>query len=265
MTSARNLRDRIQRRQLTVGAIVTHHLWHELIEIARTAGLDFLIIDQEHVAFDEELVAAVCATARLLDFPVLIRPPESQYTFIRRALDKGAAGLLLPQVESMETVAEIRRAVFMPPHGRRRVGGPGNRWVSDFNHATWRQQVEQDLVILPQIESPRGVEVAGEIAKVDFVTALAIGPYDLSTELEVCWQPDSPKLRGAIERIRSAADSAGKNTMMVGDGPTLVSRGFTFVCVAEPTSFLEAALKAHVASLRAGGISQDSSPKSQVP
>lgn len=250
MNSGQILRDKIQRRQITIGAIATHHLWHELIEISHTAGLDYLIIDQEHVAFDEQLVASCCATARLMDFPVLIRPAECNYTLIRRALDKGAVGLMIPQVESMQALAEIKQAIFMPPAGRRRVGGPGNRWVTDFNHSTWQKQVEQDLIILPQIESPRGVEAAAEIARVDFVTALAIGPYDLSTELGVCWQPESPRLIGAIDAIRSAADRAGKNTLMVGDGATLIKRGFSLICIAEPTSFLEAAMRNHVAGFR---------------
>lgn len=252
MKSATQLRQKIDRRELTVGMIVTHHLWLDLLEVARNAGFDFLIVDQEHVAFDEVLLGDFCAAARQVDFPVLIRPPETQYSLARRALDKGAVGLLLPQVDSLELMGEVREAIFMPPRGRRRVGGPGNRWVGDFNHETWVREVEDHLVILPQIESRDGMRVAEAVARLDFVTALAVGPYDLSTDLGVCWQPESPVLLNAIETIRSAATAAGKNTMMVGDGGTLIRNGFSFVCVAEPTAFLEASLKQHVAALRGG-------------
>jgi 4-hydroxy-2-oxoheptanedioate aldolase len=204
------------------------------------------------MAFDEEKVADACAVGRLIQFPILIRPPESEYSFVRRALDKGAVGLMLPQVQSVKMLDEVRQAVYMPPRGRRRVGGPGNRWPKDFQYTSWLQTVEDNLIILPQIESLQGVENAEAIAQHELTTALAIGPYDLSSDLGVCWTPDHPKLQQAVSAIRRTGRSAGKNTLMVGDGPTLIRNGFTFICVAEPSSFLEAALKNHVGAMRAG-------------
>jgi 2-keto-3-deoxy-L-rhamnonate aldolase RhmA len=253
MNSAKILREKInQPGRLTLGVIVTFHLWHELLEICRNGGFDFIIIDQEHVAFDEELVASICSTARMIDFPVLIRPPETEYSYIRRALDKGACGLMLPQVSSTNDMEVVRQAVHMPPRGKRRVGGPGNRWVKDYNYPTWRDSVEQDLIVLPQIESAAGVANAEAIARHEVTTSLAIGPYDLSTDLGVCWQPDSPKLTGALETIRQAGRRAGKNTMMVGDGRRLAGQGFNFMCIGEPSAMLEAAMTNTTAALRQG-------------
>jgi 2-keto-3-deoxy-L-rhamnonate aldolase RhmA len=258
MKSARVLREKILSERLTLGMIVTNHFWIDLLEIARNAGLDYLIIDTEHVAFDEEKVADACSMARLIDFPVLIRPPESEYSFVRRALDKGAVGVMLPQVEGPQTLDKARDAVYMPPRGRRRVGGPGNRWPKDFQYASWRQTVEDELIVLPQIESRQGLQNVESIARHELTTALAIGPYDLSADLGVCWKPDDPKLQDALRVIRRAGRAVGKNTLMVGDGPTLIRNGFTFICAAEPTYFLERALREHVAAMRRGGSNGDS-------
>jgi 2-keto-3-deoxy-L-rhamnonate aldolase RhmA len=253
MKSAQILREKINDpNHRTIGVIVTFHLWAELTEIIKNAGYDFMIVDNEHVAFDEELVSTVCTIGRMTDFPVLIRPPETEYSYIRRALDKGACGLMLPQVASTADLDRVRDGIYMQPRGKRRVGGPGNRWVKDYNYSTWKSTVEDDLVILPQIESPRGIENAEAIARHEVTTALAIGPYDLSTELGVCWQPDSPKLTDALQRIRHAGKSVGKNTMMVGDGKRLIQQGFNFMCVGEPSAMLEGAMTSSVAALRQG-------------
>jgi 2-keto-3-deoxy-L-rhamnonate aldolase RhmA len=256
MQSARILKRKINGRQLTVGLIATNHLWFELLEISRNAGMDYLIIDQEHVGFDERLVCDMCSAARQLDFPVLIRPAEPQFSLVRRALDKGACGLLLPMVESTAVLDEVQSAAYTPPRGKRRPGGPGVRWVTALNHENWVQDVEDDLIILPQIESLAGLEAVEQIAAHPLTTAIAIGPYDLSSALGVCWQPDHPRLLEAQQRIRAAGEKAGKNMWMIGHGPTLAQRGFTFLCVGEPTGTLEATLKANTRALHAGHLDQ---------
>jgi 2-keto-3-deoxy-L-rhamnonate aldolase RhmA len=139
----------------------------------------------------------------------------------------------------------------MPPRGRRSPGGRGNRWVSDVNYATWRAEVEDDLIVLAQIESRTGLACVDEIARHELTTALAIGPYDLSADLGACWEPEHPELVKAIEKIREAAAGAGKNTWMIGAGPDLVRRGFTFICIGEPVMVMESTLGQLAEQLRA--------------
>src|SRR5690242_1044060 len=126
MKSARRLRERIENQTPTVGAIVTFHLWIGIVEIACEAGLDYLIVDTEHLKFDDDLVANVCAIGRMLDYPILIRPPSTDPTTIRLAMDKGPCGLLLPMVDNVAVLENIQEGVHMPPRGKRRPGGPGN-------------------------------------------------------------------------------------------------------------------------------------------
>jgi 2-keto-3-deoxy-L-rhamnonate aldolase RhmA len=140
----------------------------------------------------------------------------------------------------------------MKPRGSRRPGGLGNRWVEDYQYTTWKAEVEDDLIILPQIESKVGLENAEAIAHDSLTTALAIGPYDLSADLGVCWQPEHPKLVEALGRIQRAGDAAGKKTWMIGDGALLIKRGFRFFCIAEPIMLLEGTLREINSRLKAG-------------
>jgi 4-hydroxy-2-oxoheptanedioate aldolase len=252
MKAAKILRKKIDDNTLTLGLLATFHLWPGIVELAMRAGLDYLIIDLEHLTFNHEMVAEACAIGRRADFPILIRPPAAEFTPVRLAMDLGPCGLLIPYVESLATLNIVREAVYMKPRGRRRPGGLGNFWVSDYQYPTWKAEVEDDLIILPQIESMAGLENAEAIARDPLTTAMAVGPYDLSADLGVCWQPENPKLVDALKRIQQAGAAAGKITWMIGDGATLIKRGFRFFCIAEPTMLMEATLRDMTGRLKAG-------------
>ena len=242
MEAARLLRQKIHSDEVTTGVLATFHFWPGLVEVAMNAGLDYLIIDLEHLTHDAEKVAEACAIGRRANFPVLIRPPAAEFTPMRLAMDLGPCGLLVPYVESLDTMRAIEEAVFLKPRGRRRPGGPGNAWVNDYHYETWRTTVEDHLIILPQIESRAGLDQVEAIAAHPLTTAIAVGPYDLSADLGVCWKPDSPEMQEALGRIRAAGRSVGKNMWMIGDGAALAGQGYTFLCIGEPVMMLQARL-----------------------
>lgn len=243
MKTAQILRKKISsENEITTGILCTFHFWPGMVEMAMKAGLDYLIIDLEHLTFDAQMVAEACATGRREDFPILIRPPSAEYTPVRLAMDLGPCGLLIPYVETQESMREIQDAVYMKPRGRRRPGGPGNHWVSEVNYETWKNEVEDDFIILPQIESQIGLDNVEAIAANPLTTAMAVGPYDLSADLGVCWDAEAAELQASLQIIRKAGRAAGKNMWMIGDGPTLVGQGFNFLCITEPTMFQQAQL-----------------------
>jgi 2-keto-3-deoxy-L-rhamnonate aldolase RhmA len=236
---------------LTTGVLVTDHLWPQLVEIAKAAGLDYIIIDCEHQPHSSEVVAQTCATGRLAGFPVLIRPNQTTDTAIRAALDLGPCGLLLPNVESAAHMDMVRDATWLPPRGNRRPGGPGNRWVREFTYEGFRTTVEDHLIVIPQIETPAALERAPEIAAHELTTALGIGPFDLSTQMGICGAPaDHPQMQAALKTWRAAADKAGKPVWMIGPGAKLVAMGFRFICIGEPSTTLTLALRNQVNELR---------------
>jgi 2-keto-3-deoxy-L-rhamnonate aldolase RhmA len=238
MNPAAELTEKINSRRITLGALATDHVWPRLVEICKLVGLDYLIVDCEHGPHADADVAAACQVGRLLGFPVLVRPISCAYDVLRRAIDMGPCGLMLPAVEDTSQLDAVRDAVYLPPRGRRRPGGWANHWLSDFQYETWKTQVEDRLVVLPQIETRRGLANVAAIAAHPIVTAIAVGPYDLSAELGCCWQPDDERLRGALREIRAAGAAAGKNMWMIGDGAALVREGYTFICVGDPSAIL---------------------------
>lgn len=253
MEPARLLRDKISRRELTTGLLVTDHLWTDLVEIAARAQIDYLIVDMEHGPAGPDLVAEVCATGRRIGMPVLLRPRSNDYATIRLAADLGPCGFLLASVETAEELDIVRDGLYLPPRGKRRPGGPGNRWVRDFSAATWKAEVEDDFIVLPQIETRIGLSNLAEIASHELTTALAIGPYDLSAELGVCGEMNSPVLQETLFHIRAMGDAVGKATWMIGgNAAELVRNGWRFICVGEPTWILYAALRDKVSQAQQG-------------
>ena len=251
MDPAIRLREKIGKRELTTGLLVTDHLWTDLVEIAQRSEVDYLIVDMEHGAAATDLVGEVCATGRRAGLPILIRPRSNNYATIRLAADLGPCGLLLASVDTAAELDVVRDALLMPPRGRRRPGGLGNRWIRDFSAATWRTEFEDQFIVLPQIETRVGMQNLAAIASHELTTAMAIGPYDLSAELGVCGEMTSPVLREALMTIRAAGDAVGKATWMIGSNATaLVQDGWRFICIGEPTWILMAALRDKVAQAR---------------
>ena len=251
MNIARKLKQKIANGELTTGLLATDHLWTDLVEISSRSGLDYLIVDMEHGSASTDLVADVCAAGRRAEFPVLVRPRSNDYATIRLAADLGPCGFLLACVESAAELDVVRDGIYLPPRGRRRPGGLGNRWVSGFSAQTWREEFEDDFIVLPQIETRCGLENAVGIAAHELTTAMAIGPYDLSAELGVCGDMDSPVLREALASIRTVGAAAGKATWMIGSNTAQLTRdGWRFICIGEPTWILMSALRDKVAQAR---------------
>jgi len=265
MKSARVLREKMASGKPVIGMMCTNHFWLQLIELAMTAGLDYIIVDQEHQDHGSTLVSDACMIGRLTNFPVLIRPARTDRESIRLAVDAGPCGLLCPMVNTVEQMDEIQTGAFMPPRGERRPGGMGNQWVSDFNYSTWKTEVEDDLIIWPQIESVEGLNNCEQIARHPLCTSLAIGPYDLSARLGCCWNPGDPLMVNARERLHQAAKAAGKLMWMIGDGPTNVQLGYRLLCVAEPFYLLKGAVPRIVDDMRAAAESPTELPSAFVP
>lgn len=242
MKPARRILDKVANGDLTTGILLTDQCYPEMVEYCALAGMDYLIVDREHGPFDDQLTARVCSLGRMTDFAVMLRPIDSTYPTIRRSIDLGPCGFLLPTVQSAEELDVVRDAIYMPPRGSRRPGGHGNYWVPDFYAETWKAKVEDDFIVVPQIETEKGLENADEIAAHEIVTAIGIGPYDLSHSIGVNFQPEHPRFIEAVARIRDAGRRAGKTMWRIGHGPTMASEGYHFLCIGEATGMLKEAL-----------------------
>jgi 2-keto-3-deoxy-L-rhamnonate aldolase RhmA len=252
MKAGKELKRRIETETLTLGTLATFQLSVSLVDISINAGLDYLIVDLEHFSHSHQTVADVCTVGRLANFPVLIRPPSVETETLHVIMDLGPCGLLIPYVQSTETLDQVRKSIYLQPRGDRRPGGFSIRGLSNLHYEAWKTEVEDDFIVLPQIENRVGLANVESIAAHPLTTAIAIGPYDLAADLGVLYHPEQPIHIDAVRRIRQAGRKAGKNMWHIGDGAALVAGGFSFICIAEPTMAMETALKKLAQAARQG-------------
>src|SRR5579863_5285358 len=187
----------LQSGGMKLGTIVT--MDHPaIVEIAQLAGFDWLWIDGEHGRFNEVTAAMACAVGAA-SVPMFVRLPDRSATAIKRFLDTGCDGIILPQVSTAAEVDEIARAALYPPRGERSVGiaraqGYGARFAECLE--------KQDYAIVVQIESLAGVKNAKAIVNHDAVDAVVIGPYDLSGSFGIPGQIDATQVLEGIATVR---------------------------------------------------------------
>ncbi len=262
LTPAIRMKEKLSSGEPVVGIMATDHIWPLLVELCKLGGLDYLIVDREHGYHTDEEVAHVCQVARLANFPVLMRVVSCETSEIRRAIDLGPCGLLLPCIETTEQLDMARDAMLMPPRGKRRPGGMGNYWLDNFHYTTWRDEFEDHFIVIPQIETRQGVENVDAIAKHPMVTAMGIGPYDLSADLGCCWDPSNNEHKDSITRIKTAAHAVGKKVWVGCDGPALREQGYTFIWIGTASSVLRGGFASAIDAINNPG---DAKPTSQEP
>ncbi len=195
----------LQSNEMKLGTILT--IDHPAIaEIAALAGFDWLWIDGEHGNFNEMSAATSCAVnaGRARTF---VRLPDRSSTAIRRFLEIGCDGIILPQVSSAAEVDEIAKAAFYPPRGERGIGiaraqGYGARFKEYLE--------QQDYAIIVQIENLAGLQNAQAIIAHPAVDAVIIGPYDMSASFGIPGQVEDPQVIGAISKIQTLCKGARK-------------------------------------------------------
>jgi 2-keto-3-deoxy-L-rhamnonate aldolase RhmA len=149
-------------------------------EAMASLGFDWLAVDMEHGAADIESAGNVFAAAERHGAAPLVRLPSADPYFARRLLDAGAQGLIIPVVESAEAFSAFARHCYYPPEGTRGVGlSRANQWGDKFDQMVPGYRP----LLVPQIETIKGVEAADEIISLDITDTVFIGPYDLSASL----------------------------------------------------------------------------------
>ena len=189
------------------------------------AGLDFMIVDTEHGPYDVE--SALTAASRR-DCAPLVRVKDVTRPSVLKMLDVGAKGLIVPDVRSAEEVRRLVEYAKYYPLGRR---GFAPTLASGYGFDREAADVEsyfalcnRETLLIPQCETAEALEHIEEIAAMEGVDGIFVGPYDLSVALGKPARMDNPELLAAIARVLAACKASGKLSMIFSGSPEATAR-----------------------------------------
>jgi len=198
--------ERLRAGEPVVGAWVT--VGHPVVAEVLAPEFDFLAIDAEHTELSMETVAAMVRAidATDADCAALVRVSDNDPVEIKRVLDLGVAGVVVPSVDTREEAEAAVEACRYPPAGVRGVAGYR---AADYGASMeYVERANDEVATIVQAESGTAAEHAADIAAVDGVDALFVGPADLSASLGIFGEFDAPEFETAIEDIVSGAHDA---------------------------------------------------------
>ena len=201
------LKEKLSRNELTIGSWIT--IGHPAIpEILSHAGFDWLVIDIEHTTIDLSMVQTLISTIQSKDISALVRVSKNEEVVIKRVLDAGADGIIVPMVNSRVEAEKAIKYAKYPPDGSRGVGlaraqGYGYRFEE------YKKEVN-DLIVIAQIEHFEGINNLKSILSVNGIDGTIIGPYDLTGSLGVPGDFNNLDFIQYLKNYKQASELANK-------------------------------------------------------
>lgn len=221
-------------------------LWNSLCstivaEALAYSGYDWLLIDTEHSPNELPNVQAMMQAMALGTATPVVRPAWNDAVLLKRLLDAGAQSFLIPMVQNAEEAVAAVAAVRYPPEGIRGVAlaHRGNRYgrVPDY-----LAKANGQICVIVQIESRRAVEAAAEIAAIDGIDGLFVGPSDLAADLGHPGNPGHAEVQEAIAKVLADCKAAGKAPGILAavedQAKKYIAEGFTFTAVGSDLGLL---------------------------
>ena len=217
-------------------------------EVAGKLGFDVIWFDMEHRAHSYEMIDRMSVACRATGVDLMVRIRKTGYTSAMRALEFGANGIMVPHCCSPQEAQEWVNWTRFPPLGKRGFDGAG----ADADYALaspldYLQRQNEETFLALQIEDREAVDCVEEIAAVEGIDLLFVGPADLSISYGVPMQRQHPLMQSAFDRVANAAEKAGKWWGTVTDTPeaaqTELDRGARMVTCADDHFLLVHGLK----------------------
>lgn len=224
-------------------------------DVIGTAGYDWIVIDMEHTVNDLPAVLGQLQALEVGDTTPVVRVPWNEPVIVKRLLDLGAFTLLFPMVQSAEEATAAVAATRYPPKGIRGVA-LGQR-ASRFGRVEdYAERVEQEICVLVQIETRRGLANVAEIAAVDGIDGVFFGPADLSADMGLFGKPGHPDVTAAILEGAKKVKELDKPTgILIGNETQAIGwldAGFEFVACGSDIAILARGAEALLARVKEG-------------
>ncbi|MFC3098487.1 HpcH/HpaI aldolase family protein [Alteraurantiacibacter palmitatis] len=248
-----SFRDKLREGKPLIG------LWQALAdnyaaEICARQGFDWLLLDAEH---SPNTIQTLLGQAQAIaPFPVetIVRVAFGEPVVFKQYLDLGLHSLLVPMVESAEQAANLVRYCRFPPHGIRGVSSATSRGADFGVDTDYLHNADKHITLIVQIESRAGLDNVAEIAAVDGVDALFIGPSDLAASLGHLGDPLHPEVTAAVDQALAAIKAAGKPAGIFAVSPQHArdsfAKGFAFASVGTDIGLLISGARTVLADVR---------------
>lgn len=222
------------------------------VEVAAISGVDWVLIDHEHGGGTEANLGETIISAHAYGIPALVRVETHDRIRIGRALDAGAAGIMVPRISSTAEAMKVVQHMSYPPHG--------DRGVATYNRsALWGKDLAalesgRNAACIIQIETLSALHDAKEIAELDGVDALFVGPLDLSFILGVPRDFSHPTFVEACQKVIVAAQAAQKACGILAPDAASAKRyrdmGFTFIAIGSDSTLLAKAITQEISEIK---------------
>ncbi len=194
-----SLKDKLKNNELTLGSWLT--IPHQsVVEIMATAGFEWLTLDLEHAAIDISQAMNMIALIQGKGMKALVRVSKNEEVIIKRMLDAGADGVIIPTVKNAEEARQAVEFVKYPPIGKRGVGlnRAQNYGVGFEEYKEW---LNDECVIIVQIEHIDSVHNLESILNVEGIDGIIVGPYDLSASMGMPGNYEHPDVLEALKKV----------------------------------------------------------------
>ena len=198
------------------------------------SGFDFLVIDIEHGSMSESDLPALMQAFNGTDCIPMVRVANNDSILIRRALDLGAKGIIVPGVKSKADVTKAENAIYYPPKGERGIGfSKANNYGIGFNE--YFKSSNDDVLFVVQIEHEVAVKNINEIFSSDNIDSYIIGPYDLTGSMGIVGEFDNPNYLNNLDIIKKSAVKNGVRSGIhvvspeVNQLKTAINEGYEFI------------------------------------
>ena len=240
------IKNDIRAGRTVAGAMVFEFFSPGMASILSNAGCRFVLYDMEHTGLGYETLKWLFSACRGLPIEPMVRVPRGEYTWLARALDLGARGVMIPMVESADQAHSIVQACRYPPVGRRGaafgfaqcdyLGGDVGQKIAEANERT---------MVIAQIETERGLEQVEAIAAVDGIDVLWVGHFDLSNFMGIPGRFDDPRFDAAMRKVAEVARRHGKAAGFMATDNAWIERardmGYTMIAGGTDSGLLQQA------------------------
>lgn len=242
---------RVMKGELLLGTILTLPS-PEVAEVLSKSGFDWLFVDMEHTQLDVQHVQRILQAVGK-DYPCLVRVPSMDEGWIKKVLDAGPAGIIVPHVNTPEQVERILSWCKYPPEGERSAG-ISRAQDYGLNLQDYMEKANKSLVIVPQIEHREGVDNIEAIMDVVGLSVLFVGPYDLSGSIGKLGKVNDPEVWRMIQKVRSTCAKAGLACGIFGVDAEAVNPyievGYSLIAIGIDTAYLSKSVEQTLFSLR---------------